>query len=230
MLVRWAHPDRGLLPPGEFLTTATQMSLLTRIDAMTMAKALGDMRALASEGLAIPKVAFNITAERLLDVDTLIGAQAEPVPGTQVAFEILESVLLEDQADAIDLVFDLLRDCGISVEIDDFGSGHASIVSLMRMRPDVLKIDQRLIRPLPDSARHRNLVASLIDLSRSLGVKVTAEGVETAVHAALLAEMGVDTLQGYHLARPMPLADLRAFAREARVAEPGDALRLAAGS
>ncbi len=208
VLVRWNHPDRGLLHPADFLPIAAQLKLASRIDAQLMPHAFADIRTLVEGGIAIPKVSFNITADRLLDVETLIGAIGAPLAGTRIAFEILESVLLEDKADAIDLVFDLMRDYDISIEIDDFGSGHASIVSLMRMRPDVLKLDPRLVHPLPHSPRHRDLVASLIALAGSLGVGVTAEGVETAAHADLLTQLGAQTLQGYHLAEPMPIEAL----------------------
>ncbi len=211
VLVRWNHPERGLLQPSEFLPVATQLKLISRIDAQVMPRALAEIGGLCDMGVVVPKISFNITADRLLDVETLIGVIGAPLSGTKIAFEILESVLLEDKADAIDLVFDLMRDYGISIEIDDFGSGHASIVSLMRMRPDVLKLDPRLVEPLPQSPRHRDLVASLINLAGSLGVTVTAEGVETPDHADLLTRLGVRTLQGYHLARPMPVDALARF-------------------
>ncbi|MFZ2099042.1 MAG: EAL domain-containing protein, partial [Oricola sp.] len=105
---------------------------------------------------------------------------------------------------------------GIDIEIDDFGTGYASIVSLIHLHPTRLKIDRQLITPIVGSASQRRLVASIIDIGQSLGIKVVAEGVETMEHAAILRDLGCDALQGYAFARPMPSDQLMDFVREER--------------
>ncbi|MDP3524455.1 MAG: EAL domain-containing protein, partial [Hoeflea sp.] len=106
-----------------------------------------------------------------------------------------------------------LKALGIEIEIDDFGTGFASIISLIQVRPDRLKIDRQLILPIVNSESQRRLVASIIEIGQSLGIKVIAEGVETMEHAAILRDLGCDTLQGYALARPMSSDHLMEFAR-----------------
>jgi EAL domain-containing protein (putative c-di-GMP-specific phosphodiesterase class I) len=124
-----------------------------------------------------------------------------------------ESISLEDCGDVSIANLKRLKRLGIDIEVDDFGTGHASIVSLVRLSPKTLKIDRELIKPLTQSAEQRRLVGSIIEMGRSLGIRVTAEGVETMNHAHILAELGCDSLQGYALARPMPAADVPAFIR-----------------
>ncbi|MDB5621602.1 MAG: hypothetical protein JWR39_165, partial [Devosia sp.] len=108
---------------------------------------------------------------------------------------------------------DQLKELGIDVEIDDFGTGYASIVSLQRLRPRRLKIDRQLVRPITAEPAQRQLLASIVDIGKSMGIQVVAEGVETLEQAALLRELGCDILQGYAFARPMSRDDLEVFLR-----------------
>ena len=105
---------------------------------------------------------------------------------------------------------------GADIEIDDFGSGHASIVTLLKLTPRRLKIDRQLIIPLLESRSQQQLVSSIIDIGRSRGIEIVAEGVETMAHAEILRDLGCHVLQGYGLARPMAPADLLGFIRERR--------------
>jgi EAL domain-containing protein (putative c-di-GMP-specific phosphodiesterase class I) len=106
-----------------------------------------------------------------------------------------------------------LKRLGIEIEIDDFGSGHASIVSLLRLNPSALKIDRQLVKQLPESAGQRRLARSIVEIGKSLDIKVIAEGVETMAHASILRELGCDVLQGFALAKPMPFDEVGAFIR-----------------
>jgi EAL domain-containing protein (putative c-di-GMP-specific phosphodiesterase class I) len=135
-------------------------------------------------------------------------------PGT-VSFELLESISLDDCDAAVTVNLKHFRKLGIDIEIDDFGTGHASIVSLLRLSPRMLKIDRELIRMLPQSGEQRKLVRSIIDIGRSLNILVTAEGVETMDHVRILADLGCDVLQGYALARPMPALEIPSYVRNA---------------
>ncbi|WP_298835799.1 EAL domain-containing protein [uncultured Roseobacter sp.] len=211
VLARWKQPDMGTLAPSAFLDVADQLSLLTRLDKMVTQRALSDIKFLEDSGMPVPKVAFNVTANRIADPELVQLIASQNFRDTRVSFEILESVFLDDRQEYLDFALDLIQDEGLQIEIDDFGSGHASMISLMQVNPDVLKIDQRLVLGAPDSDVCRDMVRSIIDISRSLGIAVTAEGVETEAHADLMMEMGCSTLQGYHFAQPLSFEDLQEF-------------------
>lgn len=214
VLARWIQPDRGIIAPSGFLHVAEQLSMLTVLDGMVMEKALAQIAQLEQEGLGLPKVSFNVTASRLSDPDLLTAIDKRGFHKTNVSFEILESVFLDDQPEYLDFTLDLLREKGLSVEIDDFGSGHASMISLMRVRPDVLKIDQRLVFGAPQSQVYQNMVRSIIGIAESLEIAVTAEGVETQEHADMMQKMGCATLQGYYFAEPMKFEHLQSFLQD----------------
>ncbi|WP_299737171.1 EAL domain-containing protein [uncultured Roseobacter sp.] len=211
VLARWIHPQKGVVLPSEFLQVAQQLSMLTILDKIVMEKALRHVAELEDLGLTLPRVSFNVTADRLCDPELLIAVDARPFRHTKMSFEILESVFLDDQPEYLDFNLDRLRDKGLSIEIDDFGSGHASMISLMRVRPDVLKIDQRLVFGAPHSRVCRNMVRSIIGIADSLDIGVTAEGVETQEHADMMQEMGCETLQGFYFSEPMRFEDLCVF-------------------
>ena len=106
-----------------------------------------------------------------------------------------------------------LKSLGIDIEIDDFGSGHASIISLLELKPKRLKIDRQLVAPVLESESRRQLVASIIEIGHSQGIEIVAEGVETMDHARVLRDLGCHVLQGYAFAKPMPAAEMIDFAR-----------------
>ncbi|MBW4708240.1 EAL domain-containing protein [Roseobacter sp. YSTF-M11] len=211
VLARWVQPDKAVIPPSGFLEVAEQLSMLTLLDRMVMKKALDNVAELERAGTPLPKVSFNVTAGRLSDPDLLVAIDERDFTKTKVSFEILESVFLDDQPEYLDFTLDLLREKGLLIEIDDFGSGHASMISLMRVRPDVLKIDQRLVYGAPQTQVCQNMVRSIIGIAESLQISVTAEGVETYMHADMMQSMGCATLQGFHFAEPMSFEDLKHY-------------------
>ncbi len=203
-LARWQHPVHGLLTPDRFLDIAEDLDVVSTIDALILERALADRSVWIKDGLSIPKISVNVSARRLADPDLGKKLRALKIePGT-ISFELLESISLDDCDEAVAANLKKLRKLGIDIQIDDFGTGHASIVSLLRLSPKTLKIDRELIRMLPQSSEQRKLVGSIIDIGRSLNILVIAEGVETVDHIRILEELDCDTLQGYALARPMP--------------------------
>ncbi|MBX4867847.1 EAL domain-containing protein [Rhizobium bangladeshense] len=212
-LARWQHPVHGLLTPDRFLDIAEDLDVVSTIDALILERALADRRTWIKEGLSIPKISVNVSARRLTDPDLGKKLRALKIEPGAVAFELLESISLDDCDKAVAANLKKLRKLGIDIHIDDFGTGHASIVSLLRLSPNTLKIDRELIRMLPQSAEQRKLVGSIIDIGRSLNILVIAEGVETADHIRILEQLGCDTLQGYALARPMPATQIPSFIR-----------------
>ena len=215
-LARWQHPDEGLLLPDAFLKTADELNVVPLIDHTILEQTLWQATRWKAAGIGIPKMSVNVSAGRLHDADLMNSLDDLAIePGT-LSFELLESIFLDDENEVIAANFERLRAMGIDVEIDDFGTGYASIVSLIHLRPTRLKIDRQLITPITRSGSQRRLVASIIDIGQSLGIKVVAEGVETMEHAAILRDLGCDALQGYAFAEPMPSAELIAFVREER--------------
>ncbi|MCZ4288414.1 bifunctional diguanylate cyclase/phosphodiesterase [Hoeflea alexandrii] len=212
-LVRWIHPTEGVLAPDKFLKTAGELNVVPLIDRSILEQTLWQSTRWKAAGISIPKMSVNVSAGRLYDddlIESLNGLAFDP--GT-LSFELLESIFLDDKNETIVSNIAHLKALGIDIEIDDFGTGFASIVSLVQVKPNRLKIDRQLIAPLVRSASQRNLIASIIDIGQSLGIKVVAEGVETREHAAILRDIGCDTLQGFALARPMASDELMAFVR-----------------
>lgn len=212
-LARWRSPSLGLVMPDVFFPVARQLSMVEEIDQVMFRKAMDQIHGLRRAGVVIPKISFNVTAERIQNPESFASLLERRTDGVQVALEVLESVLVEDQNDCFRFNLDRLREAGVLIEVDDFGSGHASIIGLLQLGPDAMKIDQRLIRPMIEHEVSHEIVGSIIGMAKLLDIEVIAEGVETFDHARILAEMGCDTLQGYAFCKPMPIAELEAFCR-----------------
>ncbi len=208
VLARWRHPEKGVLAPGDFLMEAKEIHVDGQIDKMVFDKAIAEFSEIspAFEGIA-PTLSFNVSLNRLMDAELLQDIVNLNFDG-KIAFELVETVFLEDEQQAVAERIDALRGLGVMFEVDDFGSGRASIVGLRRIAPDRLKIDQRLIQPMTDTASTARLVRSIIEIGRALEIGVTAVGVETQAHADLLRELGCDIGQGYYFARPTTLKQL----------------------
>ncbi|MEO1330135.1 MAG: EAL domain-containing protein [Pseudomonadota bacterium] len=211
-LARWRDPERGLLTPDHFLPVAEDLGVVAEIDAQILAIALDDMNAIEAQGLPRPRVSVNVSSRRLRDAELAQKIRELPIAPGQVSFELLESIFLEED-DAVRFAIDALRESGIDIEIDDFGTGHASVMSLVRLSPDRLKIDRRFVQPMLDTEPARRLVKAMIEIGDALGVEVVAEGVETDAHIAALSALDCDILQGYGIARPMPVSGLEAWLR-----------------
>ncbi|MEM9909436.1 MAG: EAL domain-containing protein [Pseudomonadota bacterium] len=217
-LVRWQSPELGLVMPDAFLPVAERLSILDDIDEIIFDKALGQIRDVQQLGRGIDKISLNVTAQRVIDPNVLQRAQDLRDDTIKIAFEVLESVLIEEQGEHFRFAIDALRDTGVLVEIDDFGSGHASIIGLMQLKPDAMKIDRRLVTNVDDNDVSRNVVESIIRIAKSMDLIVIAEGVETPAQADALTQLGCDVLQGYLFARPMPIHELRRFVLDYRSA------------
>ena len=207
-LARWRHPTRGTLTPDAFLKTAEELNVVPLIDRTILEQTLWQSARWRAAGIEVPRVSVNVSAGRLYDpklIDSLDGLPIEP---GMLSFELLESTFLDDRNEIIARNFERLKEMGIDIEIDDFGTGYASIVSLINLRPARLKIDRRLILPLAESDAQRRLVASIIEIGHSLGIEVTAEGVETRKHADILRDLGCDFGQGFLFAKALSPDDI----------------------
>lgn len=210
-LARWKHPTEGLIAPNRFLPVAEDLNVVATIDRMILEQSLKHLANWQAQGLNIPTVSVNVSAKRLQEEGLTDGLRDLGIkPGT-VSFELVESIFLDQTEDIVLWNIEQIKALGIDVEIDDFGSGYASIVSLLKLKPRRLKIDRQLVMPIVDSDAQRHLVASIIDIGKSLDIGIVAEGVETMAHAAILRALGCEFLQGYALARPMAAEALQGF-------------------
>jgi diguanylate cyclase (GGDEF)-like protein len=202
-LARWRHPKRGLLLPGEFLTVAGSLGMLDDLDAAILKAALEDRRAWARQGVRVPRIAVNVSAARLSDPLLIDDLQQLDLEADTLSFELLETIFLDDSEEGVLSNVAALKGMGIDIEIDDFGSGHASIIGLTKVKPRRLKIDRRLVFPITTSREQKRLLRSIVDIAKALDIEVVAEGVETLEHAKLLTRLGCDVLQGYAIAYPV---------------------------
>lgn len=210
VLVRWQHPERGLLPPGDFVPFAEHTTLIKPLTLHILRRALAQCSEWAAEGRVVT-VGVNISARNLLDPDFAAAVasalELSGVPASRLELEITETVLMANPARAME-VLNRLSAMGVSLSIDDFGSGYSSLNYLKSLPVNVLKIDKSFVLNMSTSPADAMIVRSTIDLARNLGLQVVAEGIEDeAVYDALRA-LGCDIGQGFHIGRPAAVEDL----------------------
>ncbi|MEQ1941686.1 EAL domain-containing protein [Mesorhizobium sp. VNQ89] len=216
-LARWKHPSSQLLLPGDFMKIAEELNVVATIDRMILEQSLDDMKKWAREGINVPKASVNVSARRLHDEELIRGLRDLSIRPGSISFELVESIFLDENDDQFTWNVDQIKALGIDIEIDDFGTGYASIVSLLKLKPKRLKIDRQLVTPILTSPTQRHLVGSIIDIGKSLGIEVMAEGVETMEHARVLKSLGCTGLQGHAFAPALSAADFKEFARGRKV-------------
>jgi EAL domain-containing protein (putative c-di-GMP-specific phosphodiesterase class I)/GGDEF domain-containing protein len=216
-LTRWRHPVRGMLSPDLFIPMAEETGHIRTLTEWVLRRAIADQRILADAGCAL-EVAINISGRTLGEADFADFALAQAAEAEAgLCFEITETAVIENPDLALEML-DRFAAAGVAISIDDFGTGLSSLAYLKRIRGQELKIDKSIVQGVTESQRDALIVRSTIDLAHSLGLKVTAEGVETEACFALLSAMGCDRAQGYLIAKPMPLKELLTFLDEDRAA------------
>jgi diguanylate cyclase (GGDEF)-like protein/PAS domain S-box-containing protein len=215
-LVRWAHPERGLVAPAEFLDVAERTGLVNPIGAIVLDSALAQLAAWRR----VPppsgslRVSVNLSPVQLAHtglVDTLVAAvQAHDLAPADCIVEITETAVMRDTPTAL-ATLRTLRELGFPVALDDFGTGYSSLSWLQLLPATLLKIDRTFVEQLDRSEQARTIVRSIIDLAHGLGMTVTAEGVHTRAVAALCTELGCDRLQGFWFSPGLPPADAAAL-------------------
>ncbi|MFZ4516060.1 MAG: EAL domain-containing protein [Acidimicrobiia bacterium] len=215
-LVRWQHPERGLVPPGDFITLSEETGLITAIGAWVLDAACAQ----AAEWLAQRRpgapfaVSVNLSARQLAQadlVDQVAAALARhDIPASALCLEITESVLMEDAEWAIGSIR-ALRNLGVKLSIDDFGTGYSSLGYLKRFPVDSVKVDRSFVDGLGSDPEDSAIVAAVISLGHALGLQIVAEGVETEQQLAELQRLGCECAQGFLFAPPQPAADIAAI-------------------
>ena len=218
-LVRWQHPERGLVPPNEFIPVAERTGLIKPLTRYVLAAALAQCAAWNDDGHDL-HVSVNLTIPDLLDLDlpdrialllAETGARSE-----QLELEITESTILADPFRVRD-VLNRLNEMGVRLAIDDFGTGYSSLAYLKRLPVQTIKIDRSFVMAMDESPSDATIVRSTIDLGRNLGLDVVAEGVETQGAWDALRGQGCTLAQGYFVSRPVPAEELEALLRERAV-------------
>ncbi|TPP12034.1 EAL domain-containing protein [Rhizobium glycinendophyticum] len=210
-LVRWRHPDRGVLASGNFLKVAEDLNVMARIDQLVLQTALKDQMRWTAMGMAVPRISVNVSSKRLHDENLIEQLQGLAITPGSICFELVESIFLDESDTKAAENIEKIKALGIDIEIDDFGTGHTSIVSLLKLKPKRLKIDRQLVMPITVQPQERSLVRNIVEIARSLGIETVAEGVETHEHAGMLRQLGCDYLQGYAFAKPLSFDDFTRF-------------------
>jgi EAL domain-containing protein (putative c-di-GMP-specific phosphodiesterase class I)/GGDEF domain-containing protein len=218
VLIRWRHPTRGLIMPDRFIPMAEETGHIGALTEWVLARTLEEQALIRHHGHELT-VSVNLSGRLLGDAGFAAVAleMVRGAPGALV-FEITETAVIDNPAIALKTI-DRFKAAGIGISIDDYGSGLSSLAYLKQIQADELKIDKAFVLKIDESHKDALLVRSTVDLAHSLGLKVTAEGVETPTALSLLAGMGCDVAQGYLIARPMPLKELLMFMGEEKAGD-----------
>ncbi|MFB1487819.1 MULTISPECIES: EAL domain-containing protein [unclassified Thiocapsa] len=233
-LIRWQHPQRGLVPPGQFIPLLERHPLAVTLGDWVIETALSQLAAWNARGICTC-VGVNVDALQLADPDFVprLARQLAAQPGVapaQLDLEILETSALDNMAEEAALIARVQR-MGVTCSLDDFGTGYSSLTFLKQLAAQTIKIDQSFVRGMLDDSEHASIVNSVLGLARSFDRQTLAEGVETEHQGRMLLELGCDLAQGYAIARPMPAAEMPAWLAQWQVPpswlhitplEPGD--------
>ncbi|MDJ0275640.1 EAL domain-containing protein [Sphingomonas sp. 2R-10] len=214
-LVRWRHPERGLILPGAFIEAAERSNIIGALTLWIIRRGIADQRMLAAQGHDIP-IFINISGMLLSDAGFVRDACAlVAAGGARIGFEITETAVIRDPESAI-ANLRTFAEIGVPLAIDDYGAGLSSLAYLKRLPASELKIDKLFVTQLTSSNRDPLIVRSTIDLAHALDMEVTAEGVETPAALALLGVMGCDMVQGFLISRPVEFAAFQTYLAEDR--------------
>ena len=219
-LLRWRHPERGLIPPLEFMKISEQSSLINQIGEFVLDATCKQMRVWLDKGLNVPRVSLNISArhlraEGLSKTLTSITSKHGITP-EMLCIEITEHALLEE-GDTVKKNMKSIKDAGFSISLDDFGMGHTSLLYLKRWAVDEIKIDRTFVDGLVNSMEDRVIVKAIVALADALGLALVGEGVENQMQADILAASGCKNVQGYFYSQPLEPREMEAWLKKGRV-------------
>lgn len=215
VLARWQHRERGLIAPGVFLPILAEAGLMRSLGKLMLRDALQAMTAWQEAGLRVPKISINMCAEELRDpgiINDIAGQlQAHDIPPNRLVIEVLETVYAGERSDPIIRNLARLAQLGCHIDLDDFGTAHASIMSIRTFSVDRIKIDRSFITDVDHNPDQQQVVNTILSLARNLSVETLAEGVETEAEIRHLAALGCDHAQGYAIAHPLPASEAFAW-------------------
>jgi len=206
-LLRWRHPRRGLVPPGDFIPVLEELGLVVDVGDWVISEACRQLKTWHLNKVRVPKVSVNISARQFSDgqLGTRIATILKDtgLPPACLELELTESILMREVNEAMHIL-DSLKNLGLSIAVDDFGTGYSSLNYLKQFPIDVLKIDRTFVDGLPSGEQDAQIARAIIAMAHSLNLAVIAEGVETHEQLDFLREHGCDEVQGYLFGRPMP--------------------------
>ncbi|MEG0861535.1 MAG: EAL domain-containing protein, partial [Pseudomonas sp.] len=206
-LLRWRHPRRGLVPPGDFIPVIEELGLVVDVGDWVLKEASRQLKSWHQAKLRVPKVSVNISARQFSDgqLGTRIATILKDtgLPPACLELELTESILMREVDEAM-VILDSLKKLGLSIAVDDFGTGYSSLNYLKQFPIDVLKIDRTFVDGLPEGEQDAQIARAIIAMAHSLNLAVIAEGVETHEQLEFLREHDCDEVQGYLFGRPMP--------------------------
>lgn len=213
-LIRWQHPELGMVPPGRFIPIAEDSGLIVPIGAWVLREACRQAASWRRAGMRDLVVAVNLSAIQFkrgdIEQSVIAALQESDLPASLLELELTESILIHDTEKTLAAVQRLKR-LGVKLSIDDFGTGYSSLSYLKRFQVDKIKIDQSFTRNLASDGENEAIVRAVVQMADSLGLTTIAEGVEDESTLIRLSEIGCDEAQGYFFARPMPIEDFNAF-------------------
>lgn len=228
-LVRWMHPERGMISPGEFIPIAEKTGLMAQVGKIVISKAIHAAAEWHHAGIQFGRLAVNVSGTELREpdfakflFDTL---EKTGLPTQKLSLEIVESVILDDEKTGIAGKLRLIRAAGVHLELDDFGTGYASLSHVNPNEIDRLKIDRRFVQKINTNDDNSAIVKAITELARGLGISIIAEGAETEEELSSLLKIGCEQVQGYSIAFPMPVDQARDWLSQRTVKKP--VLRLA---
>lgn len=209
-LIRWQHPQRGMIPPDQFIPLSEQRGLIGPLTEWVIKKALWQYNQWQSQGIHL-QIAVNLSSRVLFDLSLPTKIERllteARLPPSAISFEITEEATMIDPRRALDIM-NRLNEMGLLLSIDDFGTGYSSLGYLKRLPVDEIKIDRSFVMDMEESENDAKIVHATIDLAHNLGLRVVAEGVETETALKMLKDLNCDYAQGYYLSRPIPADDL----------------------
>jgi diguanylate cyclase (GGDEF)-like protein len=220
-LLRWNHPQRGLVPPLEFISILEDTGLILPVGEWVIGEVCRQLRCWEADGLPVPPVAINLSARQLQQAD--LAAVVERIVGKSgidpslLEFELTESMLMTNPEAAV-AILSRIKALGMRLSVDDFGTGYSSLAYLKRFPLDALKIDRTFVRDLADDLDDAAITKAVIRLAHSLSLKVVAEGVENIEQIRELEKYDCDEIQGYYVSKPLPAADCVAMLRAEQAA------------
>jgi diguanylate cyclase (GGDEF)-like protein len=207
-LVRWNHPERGMISPAEFIPIAEKTGLMAGVGRIVMDKAIGAAAQWHREGIAFGRLAVNVSGTELREPDfarfLFATLEGHGLPPQKLSLEIVESVILDDEKTGIAGKLRQIRAAGVNLELDDFGTGYASLSHVNPNEIDRLKIDRRFVQKINTNDDNSAIVKAITELARGLGISIIAEGAETDEELSSLLKIGCEQVQGYSIAFPMP--------------------------
>ncbi|WP_161492648.1 putative bifunctional diguanylate cyclase/phosphodiesterase [Pseudophaeobacter leonis] len=210
-LARWLHPSEGLKSPNDFLSIAEEIKIDSAIDLCILASSINDIREWDRLQIKVPSVSINLSLRSLNDPRFLENIDALDADPSRTSFELLETIFLDTANHILEENVAGLKRRGFRVEVDDFGTGHSSVTSLLKMKPHGFKIDRSLVQAATNSPENSRLLASIAEVGHALGIEICAEGIEDELQLSNAMSIGCTRFQGYFLGRPMPRAAIIEF-------------------